>query len=269
MSPRQAVAVVTGGVSGLGRAFVRALRREGVHVIVADVHAPSDEDASLEGVSWVQLDVRQPESHQRLLEMAVAAGGQCDLWINNAGVAVAGQVGQTPVEDWTWVLDINLRGVIWGSHTVMPHFRTQGRGILINVASAAGLLCGGHMGAYNVSKAGVVALSETLYQETRGTHIGVTVACPTFFETNLLSTARAPNMGVFGLARRAMKQSGVQADDVAARVLRDARRGRLYSLPMRDGWTLWQVKRWMPQRFHDLFAWFVRRRTRSASSGRD
>jgi NAD(P)-dependent dehydrogenase (short-subunit alcohol dehydrogenase family) len=114
--------------------------------------------------------------------LAEACTGAVDLVVNNAGVGAGGRIGELSIEDWRWT-DVDLYGVIHGCHVFVPILREQGRGHVLNVASAAGLLCAPHMAAYNVAKAGVVALSETLAAELAGSGVGVTVLCPTFFKT--------------------------------------------------------------------------------------
>ena len=96
-----------------------------------------------------------------------------------------------PLDDWRWIMGVNLWGVIYGCHVFAPLFRAQGRGHILNVASAAGLLAPPGMAPYNVTKAAVVALSETLAGELKTSGVGVTVLCPTFFRTNIGKSARA------------------------------------------------------------------------------
>ena len=130
---------------------------------------------------------------EALAAEADRAFGGTDLVVNNAGVAVGGPVGAVPLDDWKWIFGVNLWGVIYGCHVFVPRFKAQGHGHVINVASAAGLLSAPEMGPYNVTKAGVVALSETLAAELSGTGVGVTVLCPTFFRTNILASSPRPH----------------------------------------------------------------------------
>src|SRR6185312_10510780 len=113
------------------------------------------------------------------------------LVINNAGVAVGGRVGEVALDDWRWIMGVNLWGVIHGCHVFATQLRAQGSGHILNVASAAGLLAPPGMAPYNVTKAAVVALSETLRGELRDAGVGVTVLCPTFFRTNIAASSRA------------------------------------------------------------------------------
>ena len=113
------------------------------------------------------------------------------LVINNAGVGAGGSaVGDFSLDDWSWVLGINLWGPIHGCHVFAPILRDAGYGGIINVASAAAFGAAPHMAAYNVSKAGVLSLSETLAAELSGTGVNVTVLCPTFVKTNIVESGR-------------------------------------------------------------------------------
>ncbi len=251
-------AVVTGSGSGLGRALALELAKRGAAVVVSDV----DVDRMQETVALVEAtggratglaaDVRDPAALDALREEALDRFGALDLWVNNAGVAGAGAVGEAPLEDWNWVLDIDLRGVVYGCHAAVPHFAEQGRGVVLNVASSAGLIATPGMGPYNVAKAGVVALSETMYCELRNKGVGVTVLCPTFFQTNLLETIRGPaHMAKMGA--KLMKASRLDAGDIAATALDAAAAGKLYSVPMWDGYVLWLLRRLGPTAFYSNF----------------
>jgi NAD(P)-dependent dehydrogenase (short-subunit alcohol dehydrogenase family) len=262
-------AVVTGGASGLGRALALELARRGADVLIADLHPErlatvvAEITALGRRAASAVIDVREADQVALLLRRAVEELGGVDLWVNNAGVAVAGEVGDVPLEDWRWVMDVNLWGMIHGCHVVVPHLKQQRRGWVLNVASAAGLLSSPGMGPYNVGKAGVVSLSETMRGEVAKHGIGVTVLCPTFFQTNLLETARSSNPRWVKVGARFMQRSRFTADDVARIGLDDMLAGRLYSVPMADGRALWRLRRLVPEMFYWLLPkaseWMTRR----------
>ena len=161
-------AVVTGAGSGLGRAFCHELRKRGARLICADIdEAAAQKTAAEVGGTAVRCDVAKIEDVEALAAAADRALGGVDLVINNAGVAVAGHVGDVSLDDWRWIMGVNLWGVIYGCHVFAPRLRKQGRGHILNVASAAGLLAPPGMAPYNVTKAAVVALSETLCAELK------------------------------------------------------------------------------------------------------
>jgi len=248
-------AVVTGGGSGLGRALTLRLAATGAHVLVADLR-PDDavETKSLaEGrggrVDVLAVDVADADAVARLADEADRLFGTPDLVVNNAGVAVGGEMHEVPLDDWRWLLDINLRGVVYGCHAFVPRLRAAGRGALLNVASMAGLVHMPGMAAYNASKAAVVAISETLYAELRPAGVGVTVLCPSFFQTRIIERGRTQDPETERLGAVLMARARLTADDVSRHALDAVVRRRLYCLPMFDGRLMWRAKRFAPRLF--------------------
>jgi NAD(P)-dependent dehydrogenase (short-subunit alcohol dehydrogenase family) len=250
-------AVITGAGGGLGRAFALRIAKDRGAVLITDV----DEAGSARTLELVReaggrgavrrCDVRSEEEVAALVEAGEKELGGVDLVINNAGVAVAGNVGEVALEDWKWQIDINLWGVIHGCHAFVPHFRKLGRGHVINVASMAGLLAVPGMAPYNVTKFAVVALSEAMQGELRGSGVGVTVLCPSFFQTNIMNAARSTGMPM-DVAHKRMAATKIQADQVADCALAAARKDELYALPHPDGKAMWGLKRLSPTLFQSL-----------------
>jgi len=253
-------AVVTGASGGLGRAFALQLAKHRGSILCADIDEAGGRETALQveragGIAhFRKCDVRKADEVLALVDAGKDALGGVDLIINNAGVAVAGNVGDVKLEDWAWQVDINLWGVIYGCHAFMPYFRSMGRGHVINVASLAGLIHVPGMGPYNVTKAAVVALSETLAGEVVGSDIGVTVLCPSFFETNIVRSSRRSGSIDTTAAEKMMKRSRVQADDVARIALRAAQKNELYALPHIEGRAMWGMKRLAPRLFYGPLA---------------
>ncbi len=250
---RNVNAVVTGASSGIGRAFALELARRGGRVVCADIDLPgAQETAALIGDRAVEAacDVSVFDEVEALADTAEEwFGGPADLVINNAGIGAGGQVvGAAPLADWHRTLGVNLWGVVHGCHVFAPRLREQGRGGIINVASAASYAAAPRMGAYNVSKAGVLALSETLAAELSGTGVAVTVLCPTFVKTNIVASGIIEDSAA-RLAATAMKWTGVSADSVARGCLDAHDRGQLYVLPQLDARFMWQAKRLAPDTY--------------------
>jgi short-subunit dehydrogenase len=176
-------------------------------------------------------------------------GAPPGLVINNAGIGTGGQpIGADLMSDWERTLAVNLWGVIHGCRTFAPRMRAAGRGGIINIASAASFGAAPRMAAYNVSKAGVLALSETLAAELSGTGVTVTVVCPTFVKTNIIH-ADAIDAALLALGEQAMARFG-WAPERVARVCLDAHaRGRMHVLPQLDSRALWAAKRLAPATF--------------------
>ena len=249
-------AVVTGAGSGLGRAFCIELARRGARVVAADIdlEAARATAKQLDGEAHpFACDVAKREEVDALAVEAEKRLGGVDLVVNNAGVAVGGAIGDIPIDDWRWIVVVNLWGPIHGCHVFSPRLKRQGFGHVINVASAAGLLSPPMLGPYNATKAAVIALSETLSAELRASGVGVTVLCPTFFPTNIHRSARAPGAeGELEIVDKMMERSKFTADDVARIALDAAQSGELYVVPQADGRWLWRVKRVLPTGFNRL-----------------
>lgn len=191
------VAVVTGGASGIGAALGRAFVEQGCSVVLADVDAAAlDECASgITGdVLSVVTDVSDPAAVDRLADEAFSRFGAVHVVCNNAGVSTFNAVADQTLDDWRWVLGVNLWGVIHGVRTFLPRLLDQGeKAHVVNTSSLAGLMSGlPFLGSYAVSKVGVVALSETLRDELAiaSAPVGVSVLCPGSTVTEILESER-------------------------------------------------------------------------------
>jgi NAD(P)-dependent dehydrogenase (short-subunit alcohol dehydrogenase family) len=254
----EAAAVITGAGSGIGAAFATELARRGGRVVCSDVdegssRATADAIVAAGGqATSVRCDVSQLDDVQQLAKEAQSwLGGPPSLVINNAGVGAGGaSIGDIEIDDWNWVLGINLWGPIHGCQVFTPILRESTRpGGIINVASAAAFGAAPGMAAYNVSKAGVLSLSETLAAELSGTGINVTVLCPTFVKTNILiSGGESGRISARStqLADRLMRWTGFSPERVARACLDTNDRGGLYCMPQPDARIGWGIKRFTP-----------------------
>ncbi len=190
--------MITGGASGMGRAFADRFAAAGMRLVVADVEEPALDLAVDElradgaDVVGVPTDVSRAESMDELAAAALDAYGAVNLVCNNAGVAGGGPIAEMGTVDWEWVLGVNLWGVIHGIRVFLPHLLEHGDGHIVNTASVAGLTSFPGMGAYNASKHAVVSISETMYQElgAMGSTLGVTVLCPGLVNTRIFESDR-------------------------------------------------------------------------------
>jgi short-subunit dehydrogenase len=254
--PNRPRVVLTGAAGGLGRAFLAELapRQPRVLLIDRDAARLAETVAEVEaagGEAVAQLgDVTDAKTFELAAQTMQERFSGTDLLINNAGVAAAGSIGEAPLSDWDWVLRINLFGMINGCHVFTPIMKKQGSGAILNVSSSAAIASLPTMGAYNVSKAGVVALSETLSAEVRELGISVSVLCPTFFRTNLLETFRAPSEQERKLAQAAFDHSTMSAGRVAKIAIAGLEAGELIVIPQPDGRLVWRAKRYWPNVYY-------------------
>jgi NAD(P)-dependent dehydrogenase (short-subunit alcohol dehydrogenase family) len=232
------IAVVTGGASGIGRGLARAFLGAGCHVVIADV-----DDAALAatagelGVLGVRTDVTDPQSVAALADRAVAEYGEVHVVCNNAGVGPMAPVAELTLEDWRWVLDVNLFGVVHGVHAFLPVLqRNPDWGHVVNTSSMSVLAPPRGVGAYVAAKAAVLGLTEVLAAELRaaGSPVGATALMPGFVRTGIGSSLRhRPDAAATGLRDVDLAASGrdlhwLDPDDVAAMVLGAVRRNELY-----------------------------------------
>lgn len=250
-------ALVTGGGSGLGKSLCLQLASRGVAVAVADLDV-SRANGTVEAIARrqgphdcfaVACDVGRTDGFALVLEeVRNRWRGELDLLINNAGIASAGELIGTDESEWRRLLDVNLLGVVRGCRTFLPLLLKRGRGHVVNIASFAGLACAPGMVTYNVSKAGVIALSESLRGEVLDDGVGVSVACPAFFKTNLLESFNG-SQSLTSQVEKLMQKSSVQADDVAQDILSAVENEQFMIISHRDARRAFRLKRWLPERF--------------------
>jgi len=248
--------LITGAGSGLGRALAFRFAENGWRVACADIRRERAQDTARlitefgVGAMALHVDVGDDASMEALRDEVLAAWDGVDIVVNNAGVASAGSVAETSLDDWRWTLNINLIGVVRGCKAFLPVLLEQGSGHLVNIASFAGIAHAPRMGAYSASKAGVISLSETLRGElaVAGSAVKVSVVCPAFFPTSLMDSSRAPERDK-ALARKLMDTSGDHADAVAANIYKAVQRGEFLILPTKTEPLRWRMKRFLPEMF--------------------
>jgi NAD(P)-dependent dehydrogenase (short-subunit alcohol dehydrogenase family) len=258
---------VTGGASGLGRAIATRFARSGARVAIGDRDEPGGETVAralptvgaAEAV-FLRCDVTRDEDLDDACRTLEDRWGGVDVVVNNAGVALAGGIDVVSLDDWRWIVDINLLGVVRGCRAFTPLFKRQRRGHFVNVASMAGLLDVPFMSAYNATKAAVVSISETLQNELRDDAIDVTVVCPSFFQTNIAANMRAQDPAFRAVTQKLLARSRLTADDVADDVFQGVLEKQFYVLSHKDGRAAWMMKRLLPRR---LYASVLRRQTKA------
>jgi NAD(P)-dependent dehydrogenase (short-subunit alcohol dehydrogenase family) len=260
---------ITGGASGLGAALAQRFAASGARVCIGDMNAAAGEEAcrtltaTAREAHFLRCDVTSEQDLREAAQWLLTNWGGVDLVVNNAGVAQMGAIGDTCLSDWQWAIDINLLGVVRGCRAFVPLLRAQGGGTILNIASMAGLVHLPGAGAYNATKAAVVALSETLELELAVDRIRVSVACPSFFRSDLAKHMRAADTYSEIVTRRLVERSRLSADDIAGRILERLAQGETFILPNKEGRSAWRMKRWLP---HSLWLRILRKQLKALSA---
>jgi NAD(P)-dependent dehydrogenase (short-subunit alcohol dehydrogenase family) len=242
-------AFVTGGAAGIGLALGRAFAQSGMKVMLADIEADALQAAvkSLQeispDISGTICDVAEAASVERAAQAAFDAFGNVHVVCNNAGVAAGGGIDHISLDNWRWVIDVNLMGVLHGIRSFLPHIRAHGEGgHIVNTASMAGMQSDLGFSPYGASKFAVVSMSEGLSLRLKPHGIGVSVLCPSYVRTRIgesgrnrperygqsqpLDPAAPAGAMVAEIARQI--EAGLDPATVATRVLTAIREDQLY-----------------------------------------
>ncbi|HEY2071769.1 MAG TPA: SDR family NAD(P)-dependent oxidoreductase [Rhizomicrobium sp.] len=243
---RGRTAFVTGGASGIGLSMARAFGRNGMNVVLADIDEKAAKAAAEQLASEqikavpVVCDVTDRANVRAAALEAVAAFGKIHVVCNNAGVAVGGPIGTVKDRDWDWIIDVNLKGVVYGTETFTPLIRSHGEGgHFVNTASMAGMIGPAGLEPYTATKFAVVAMSEGWSQQLAADNIGVSVLCPGFVKTRIHESGRARQDKYGGTGEvdalgngpsnaAQMVLSGIDPDVVGARVVEAIQNNELY-----------------------------------------
>ncbi|WP_370263906.1 SDR family NAD(P)-dependent oxidoreductase [Limnobacter sp.] len=250
-------AVVTGAASGIGLALAKHAAAQGMNVVMADIdetalsNAAADLNVPADRLLTVPTDVRHASAIKHLADASYAKFGAVHLLFNNAGVALARTTWEHTADDWQWVLQVNLMSVVHGISEFLPRMQAQGGAAhVVNTASVAGFVSYPGMAAYNVSKHGVVTLSETLHTELQLTQspVQVHLLCPAWGPTGIGNAQRNRPADVAqtvlpteGLSAQLNKRIGkaiasgqLTADDMATATFDALRENRFYIIPHRN-----------------------------------
>lgn len=256
---------ITGAASGLGRALATAFAKKGWRIAVADIHGERAQE-TLELVrqnggvgQFILCDVTRPDNLEEAALGVKREWGGVDILINNAGVAAAGYFEKIELKTWDWIIDVNLKGVIYGCRAFIPLLKEQGRGYIVNVASSSGIASFPEMACYNVTKAAVISLSETLRTELSLCGVGVSAACPTFFKTNLMENFTSTDPRQRRLSEGFFNKSKSSAEEVAADIIRAIQSNRFYVITQSEGRVVWRLKRYFPEGYFKLTSFVYRK----------
>jgi NAD(P)-dependent dehydrogenase (short-subunit alcohol dehydrogenase family) len=234
-APRRVL--ITGAASGLGAALADAFEARGDEVLRTDLSAPE---------GGLALDVTSDADWAAAVAHVEQTWGGLDVLVNNAGVAGGGRLDVATLDEWQWITEINLFGVVRGTRAFVPMLKRQRSGAIVNTASLAGLVHPAGMASYNAVKAAVVALTETTGHELASYGVTAHVICPSYFRTNLIASMRGADTGLGEIIASLVESSPITADDIAAAVLEGLDRGDeliVPDQPARDAWALKQHDR--------------------------
>ncbi len=259
-------ALVTGAASGIGRASALACARRGADLALCDVNeaglAETEQAARALGRRvWTRrVDVSDAHAMRGFADDVHQEVEAVDLLVNNAGVAVGARFLDTPLEDWDWLVRINLMGVVHGCHFFVPAMIRRGRGgHVVNVASAAGLVAASPLAAYSSTKFAVVGLSEALREELAPHGIGVTAVCPGIIDTPITRAVRLRGEAARPERRERMialyERRAYSPERVAENLLRAVQRNRSVAPISPEAWVMHYGKRFAPR----LLRWLNRK----------
>ncbi len=247
-------AFITGAAMGLGKSFCIHLAKEGWTIGMSDVNIEQLEAAAAEvrqlgGEPIIfSLDVSDRKRYEEVANMFLEQQGGIDLLVNNAGVGDGGAFHEYPLKDWDWMIGINQMGVLYGCKLFVPAFRKQGFGTIINIASAAGFANAPRMAPYNMTKAAVISLSETLYYELKPLGISVSVVMPTFIRTGIMDSARGTK-DALAAGKKLVSEAKLMPDDAVLEMLQKAGKEKLHIILPRQARFTFLLKRFLPGLF--------------------
>jgi NAD(P)-dependent dehydrogenase (short-subunit alcohol dehydrogenase family) len=228
--------LVTGGSSGLGAALVQQYVARGADVLVCDLKEPSGQ------TPYLHLDVRSDDDWARAVAWTDERWGGLDVLVNNAGVAGGGRIDVATLDEWEWITEINLFGVVRGTRAFVPTFKQQRSGQVVNVASLAGLVHPAGMASYNAVKAGVVAFTETVGHELAEYGVTAHVVCPSYFRTGLVDAMQGSDVAVGEIIGALVANAPLGPEEIATAVLDAVDRGEELILPDEAARGAYQLK---------------------------
>lgn len=237
--------MVTGAGNGIGRATALAFAGKGAQLALADIDVEAIEKVRSEieergGLAiTIRCDVAIEEEVAASLRRTIDEMGDLHVLVSNAGVSVSGPPEAVPIDDWRWIVDINMWAHVYGVRAALPYFKQQGRGHLVHVASAAGILGTPGLSAYCMTKFAVYGLAESLAVSLHGTDIEVSVVCPLWVDTDIVGRGRVtvdPSLGIDAeatkqLGREMLRSAGIPPEHVAEAIVSGVEERRFLILP--------------------------------------
>ncbi len=222
--------LITGAASGLGAALARSFAKRGDRVLLTDLTPAADVPEG--DARYMLLDVTAEDAWEAARQYVEETWGGLDILVNNAGVAGGGRLDICTLDEWQWLIDVNLLGMVRGIKTFTPMLKEgDGDRHIVNIASLAALVHPAGMASYNCAKAAVLALTETVHHELGHTGIKAKAVCPSYFRTSLASSLRTTDTAVSSIVQGLIAGSETSADDVAEVVVDSLSSDELVLLP--------------------------------------
>ncbi len=250
-------AFITGAAMGIGKSFCKYLAQENWIIGMVDFNKENLEESAKEieclgaKVYIYHLDVSNKNDFEKVAENYINQVGGIDLLINNAGVGDGAAFHEYDLENFEWLMSINQMGVVYGCYYFIPKMMEQKSGHIVNIASAAGFANPPRMSAYNMSKASVISLSETLYYEMKEYNVKVSVVMPTFIKTKIMQYARGSGDAIT-IGQKMVDRSKLSANVAVKEMLKKIGREKFeIALPFQSRMFYW-IKRHFPKIFRKL-----------------
>ena len=250
--------LITGGATGLGQAIALKWAEKWVNkdkdisICIADINQERGDKtvdmlcAQGANAFYVHCDITSDNDVKTLAQIIETHWGGVDYVFNNAGVATGGSLLDETIDQWQWVFNINVLGMVRVSRALLPLMRKQGSGYFINVASQAGLTPIPYMGSYNSVKAAVVSFSETMKLELAPDNINVSVVCPSFFKTNLDESMRSNNPASHKMINKFFAKADMTKEEVAESIYQQVGQGKFLILTHKLGKRAFLLKKLLP-----------------------
>lgn len=249
--------MITGAASGIGRACAKEFAREGSNLLLTDINGQSLEEAAEEcraigaKVTTLVADISKQTEIDRLAREALEKVGNIDLLYNNAGVMYLGPAKNMSMEDWNWIVDINMWGPVRLTHALLPHFLQRKSGHIVTTASMAGIVGIPGLAAYSLTKFAMVGFSEALRAELAGEGINVSVVCPHVVESGITETGHYASSAAEKTAKKGMASGMPYPTHKAAKDILAGIKKNQGIIPIaRGAKSMWALKRLSPEAMH-------------------
>ncbi|WP_018344905.1 SDR family NAD(P)-dependent oxidoreductase [Cytophaga aurantiaca] len=252
-------ALITGAGSGLGLELTKLLLNDGWCVAALDIHVQALEKQQSALLFISEIDVTNRASLQQIIDAFCNQQNGIDLLFNNAGVGEGTLFKDYALKNWDWIIDINLKAVIDATHFVLPYMHKANSGLIVNMASMAGIANLPRMSPYNVTKAALISLSETLNHELCDTDISVTCVTPTFFQSSIMQHSKG-DPAIISSASKIVSSSALTSLDAANIILKNLHKKKEFVRFPLSAHTFFYSRKFIPSLYKKIVRKFLYKR---------